>query len=155
LNELAFVPIDYNPRAPADEWSLDRGCGVQYLSQQAVDRLLKPAGIPVPPDMPVPQRLEHVQALMKQGDPRAEKIYRTIGVYLGYAMAHYASYYDVGTALIMGRVTTGAGGELILSIANELLALEFPQLSIDLRLPDEASKRVGQAVAAASLPQIA
>jgi predicted NBD/HSP70 family sugar kinase len=120
-----------------------------------VDRLFKPAGIPVPVDMPVPQRLEHVQALMKQGDPRAEKIYRTIGVYLGYAMAHYASYYDVGTALIMGRVTTGAGGELILSIANELLALEFPQLSIDLRLPDEASKRVGQAVAAASLPQIA
>jgi predicted NBD/HSP70 family sugar kinase len=155
LNELAFVPIDYNPKAPADEWSLDRGCGVQYLSQQAVDRLLTPAGIQVPAGMPVPQRLEHVQALMKQGDERAEKIYRTIGVYLGYAMAHYASYYDIGTALIMGRVTTGQGGEIILSVAKEVLALEFPELSIDIRLPDEASKRVGQAVAAASLPQIA
>lgn len=154
LNELAFVPIDYNPLAPADEWSLDRGCGVQYLSQQAVDRLLRPAGIEVPAGMPVPQRLEHVQALMKHGDLRAEKIYRTIGVYLGYAMAHYASYYDVGTALIMGRVTTGSGGELILSVARDLLASEFPELCIDMRLPDEASKRVGQAVAAASLPQI-
>ncbi|HEU0139561.1 MAG TPA: hypothetical protein VFQ79_07620 [Bryobacteraceae bacterium] len=154
LNELAFVPIDYNPRAPADEWSLDRGCGVQYLSQQAVDRLLKPAGIEVPAGMPVPVRLEQVQALMNQGDPRAEKIYRTIGVYLGYALAHYASYYDIGTALIMGRVTTGPGGEMILDIATEVLAREFPEISIDLRLPDEASKRVGQAVAAASLPQI-
>ena len=45
LNELAFVPVDYHPQAPRDEWSGDYGCGVQYLSQQAVGRLLAPAGI--------------------------------------------------------------------------------------------------------------
>lgn len=154
LDELAFVPIDLNPLAPPDEWSGDRGCGVQYLSQQAVNRLLGPAGISVPPDMGVPERLEHVQALMKQGDPRAEKIYRTVGSYFGYALAHYANYYDIGTVLVMGRVTTGAGGDVILQTANEVLSREFPDLAIDIRLPDEASRRVGQAAAAASLPKI-
>ncbi|MFN7995563.1 MAG: ROK family protein [Bryobacteraceae bacterium] len=154
LDELAFAPIDVNPLAPPDEWSGDRGCGVQYLSQQAVNRLLGPAGIDVPADMGVPERLEHVQELMKKGDPRAEKIYQTIGAYFGYALAHYANYYDIGTVLVMGRVTTGDGGHVILQVANEVLAREFPDLTIDVRLPDEASRRVGQAAAAASLPQI-
>ena len=154
LDELAFVPVDVNPLAPADEWSGDRGCGAQYLSQQAVNRLLGPAGIEVPPEMGVPERLEHVQALMRRGDARAEKIYRTIGAYFGYALAHYANYYDIGTVLVMGRVTTGEGGEIILKAANEVLSREFPELKIDVRLPDEASRRVGQAAAAASLPQI-
>jgi len=154
LDELAFVPVDMNPLAPADEWSGDRGCGVQYLSQQAVNRLLGPAGIEVPAKMGVPERLEHVQALMRQGDARAAKIYQTIGAYFGYALAHYANYYDIGTVLVMGRVTTGEGGEVILKVANEVLAREFPNLHIDVRLPDEASRRVGQAAAAASLPQI-
>jgi predicted NBD/HSP70 family sugar kinase len=154
LDELAFVPIDMNPLAPADEWSNDRGCGVQYLSQQAVNRLLGPAGIEFPGEMGVPERLEHVQALHKSGDPRTAKIYQTIGVYFGYALAHYANYYDIGTVLVMGRVTTGQGGEIILQVANEVLAKDFPHLRIDIRLPDEASRRVGQAAAAASLPQI-
>lgn len=154
LDELAFAPIDMNPMAPADEWSGDRGCGVQYLSQQAVNRLLGPARIDVPPEMGVPERLEHVQALMRRGDERAAKIYQTIGVYFGYALAHYANYYDIGTVLAMGRVTTGEGGEIILKVAKDVLAAEFPDLSIDVRLPDEASRRVGQAAAAASLPRI-
>lgn len=154
LDELAFVPIDMNPLAPADEWSNDRGCGVQYLSQQAVNRLLGPAGIVFPVEMGVPERLEQVQALHQQGDPRTKKIYQTIGVYFGYALAHYANYYDIGTVLVMGRVTTGEGGEIILRVANEVLAKDFPDLSIDIRLPDEASRRVGQAAAAASLPQV-
>jgi len=154
LDELAFAPVDVHPLAPADEWSGDRGCGVQYLSQQAVNRLLGPAGIETPAEMGVPERLEHVQALMRQGDPRAQRIYQTIGAYFGYALAHYASYYDIGTVLVMGRVTTGAGGEVILEAANEVLAREFPDLAMDIRLPDEASRRVGQAAAAASLPRI-
>jgi predicted NBD/HSP70 family sugar kinase len=154
LDELAFVPIDMNPLAPPDEWSNDRGCGVQYLSQQAVNRLLTPAGIEFPDDMGVPERLENIQALHKQGDPRTAKIYQTIGVYFGYALAHYANYYDIGTVLVMGRVTTGQGGDIILEVANEVLAKDFPHLSIDVRLPDEASRRVGQAAAAASLPQL-
>lgn len=155
LDELAFVPVDVNPLAPPDEWSNDRGCGVQYLSQQAVNRLLPAAGIEFPKGMGVPERLEQVQALMKQGDPRPPKIYQTIGAYFGYALAHYANYYDIGTVLVMGRVTTGEGGDVILKVADEVLKTEFPNLEIDVRLPDEASRRVGQAAAAASLPAIA
>jgi predicted NBD/HSP70 family sugar kinase len=154
LDELAFAPIDLNPLAPEDEWSGDRGCGVQYLSQQAVARLLGPAGIQVSPQMGLPERLEYLQSLMKQGDARAEQVYQTVGVYFGYALGHYANYYDIGTVLVMGRVTSGAGGDIILRVAKEVMSREFPDLAIDVRLPDEKSRLVGQAAAAASLPHI-
>ena len=39
LDELAFAPIDFDPGGPVDEWSGDRGCGVQTFSQQGVMRL--------------------------------------------------------------------------------------------------------------------
>jgi len=156
LNELAFVPIDDRLDAPADEWSGERGCGVQYLSQQAVGRLLTPAGISLPPEMTLPEKLVQVQNLMKSNDLRAEKIYRTIGTFLGYAVAHYTDFYDVKNVLILGRVTSGPGGEMILEEAVRALKTEFPDLAerIQWRTPDEKSKRHGQAVVAASLPVI-
>ena len=156
LNELAFMPVDYNPAAPVDEWSGDYGCGVQYFSQQAVGRLLASAGIEVDPKLPLPEKLKHVQALMAQGDERARKIYETIGVYLGYAVAHYADFYDFKNVLILGRVTSGAGGDLIIAVAKEVLAAEFVELSrrIAFHIPDEKDKRHGQAIAAASLPKL-
>jgi predicted NBD/HSP70 family sugar kinase len=156
LNELAFAPVDFNPQAPADEWSGDLGCGVQYFSQQAVGRLLAPAGVEVDPKLGLPEKLKHVQVLMAQGDPRARKIYETLGVYLGYAAAQYATMYDYGHMLVLGRVTSGEGGEVIVSKAREVLRAEFPDRAetLSLHLPDEKSKRVGQAVAAASLPKL-
>ena len=156
LNELAFVPVDYRDDAPADEWSGDRGVGVQYFSQQAVGRLLAPAGIELPGDMPLPVKLERVQALMSQGDERARRIYETIGVYFGYAIAHYADFYEVRNLLVLGRVMTGAGGDLILSLAGQVLREEFPELAERIRfhVPGEQEKRHGQAIAAASLPAI-
>jgi predicted NBD/HSP70 family sugar kinase len=155
LSELAFAPVDMNPDAPPDEWSGDRGVGALYFSQQAVNKLLPAAGTSLPPEMGLPGRLKEVQRLMTAGDERAVRIYETIGTYLGYTMAHYADYYDFRHLLILGRVTTGAGGELILSRAKEIIAGEFPELSgrINVQLPDEKSRRVGQAVAAASLPR--
>src|ERR1039458_2969442 len=110
LNELAFVPVDYREDAPADEWSGDRGVGVQYFSQQAVGRLLGPAGIDLPGEMPLPAKLEQVQMLMAAGDERARKIYETIGVYFGYTIAHYADFYDFRNLLVLGRVMTGEIG---------------------------------------------
>jgi hypothetical protein len=71
LDELAFVPVDYNPAAAVDEWSGDYGVGSQYFSQQCVGRLMPAAGIEAPPGMGLPDRLKLVQALMKDGDPRA------------------------------------------------------------------------------------
>lgn len=156
LSELAFAPVDHNPAAPADEWSGDRGVGAQYFSQQAVNRLLPAAGISVPPDLGLPERLKEVQTLMAKGDRRAAQIYETIGVYLGYTIPHYADFYDFDHVLILGRVTSGEGGRILLANARQVLRAEFPALAdrIQLHVPDEKSRRVGQAVAAASLPVI-
>jgi predicted NBD/HSP70 family sugar kinase len=156
LNELAFAPVDYNPAAPRDEWSGDYGVGAQYFSQQAVGRLVPVAGIDAEAKMPLPEKLKHVQSLMAQGDERARKIYQTIGTYLGYAIAHYAEFYDFDHVLILGRVTTGQGGDVIIEGAKEVLRAEFPELSagVAFHMPDEKDKRHGQAVAAASLPSV-
>lgn len=155
LNELAFVPIDYQPAAPVDEWSGDYGCGVQYFSQQSVGRLIGPAGLEIDGQLPLPEKLVEVQKRMEKGDERAAKIYATIGVYLGYTVPHYADFYDFDHLLLLGRVTSGAGGELIVRQARALMENEFPDLAkkIALHLPDEKEKRHGQAMAAASLPK--
>jgi len=156
LNELAFAPVDYNPGAAADEWSGDNGVGALYFSQQAVNKLLPAADIKLPAEMGLPERLKEVQNLMSQDDARAAKIYETIGVYFGYAIAHYADFYEFDQLLVLGRVTTGNGGDVVLEKAREVLAREFPEKAdrIKLSVPDEKSRRIGQAVAAASLPVI-
>jgi len=157
LNELAFAPIDFRTDAPRDEWSGDRGCGVQYFSQQAVARLAALAGFKFAPTMPLPEQLLEVQQAMQAGDPRARAIYESIGVCFGYAIAHYADFYEIRNLLILGRVTSGEGGELIIARAEAVLRDEFPVLAgrIRIRTPDEKSKRHGQATAAASLPALA
>jgi predicted NBD/HSP70 family sugar kinase len=156
LNELAFVPVDYRPDAPVDEWSGDGGVGAQYFSQQAVGRLLAPAGIDLPADMPLPIKLEQVQKLVASGDARARSIYETIGVYFGYNIAHYADFYEFRNLLVLGRVLSGAGGDLILSVAGQVLKEEFPEVAgrVRFHIPGEQEKRHGQAIAAASLPSI-
>ncbi len=156
LNELAFVPVDFRENAPVDEWSGDEGVGVQYFSQQAVARLLPAAGIDLPKDMPPAAKLVEVQKLMAAGDERAHRIYETIGTYLGYTMAHFADFYEIRNLLVLGRVMTGRGGDIILSVAGEVLKEEFPEIARRLRVhtPGETEKRHGQAVAAASLPSL-
>lgn len=156
LNELAFVPVDYRTDAPADEWSGDVGCGVQYFSQVAANRVASGAGIAFPPDLGLPERLLVLQQKMQAGDPLAKQVYETLGCYLGYGVAHYAEFYDLKHVLILGRVTTGPGGELLLHKAMEVLRADFPQIAarVSIALPDEANRRVGQSIAAASLPAI-
>ena len=148
--------MDYRAGAPVDEWSGDAGCGVQYFSQVGANRVATGAGIEFPSDMGLPERLVALQEKMKAGDARVRQVYQTIGVYLGYTVAHYADFYDLKHILILGRVTTGEGGDILLAKAKEVLHAEFPELSekINLALPDEKSRRVGQSIAAASLPRI-
>ncbi len=150
LNELAFAPVDYRDNGPLDEWSGDEGCGVQFFSQQGVARVAKAAGF-VFGAMPFPEQLLEVQKAMKAGDDRARKIYETIGTCFGYAIAHYADFYEIRNLLILGRVTSGEGGSVIIEEAEKVLATEFPTLRVKLVVPDEKTKRHGQAVAAASL----
>lgn len=156
LNELAFVPVDYHPQAPVDEWSRDTGVGAQYFSQQAVFRLAPEAGIEIDPSQGPAERLKSVQERLHAGDARARAIFETIGHYVGYGVVHYTSFYRLRHVLILGRVTSGDGGNIILSKAQEVLRKDFPELAekIKLHLPDESSRRVGQAVAAASLLSI-
>ncbi len=157
LNELAFVPVDFSPNAPVDEWSGDLGCGVQYFSQEAVIRLAPKAGIEIDASLKTPaEKLKVVQGLHANGDERARLIFETIGVYLGYGIAYYADFYDIDQLLILGRVTSGEGGPVILNRAQEVLKAEFPELAakVKMDLPDEMARRVGQAVAAASLPKV-
>ena len=153
LNELAFVPVDYQADGGVDEWSGDMGVGAMYFSQQAVARLAPRAGFSFG-DMPFPEQLKKVQAAMAEGDERARKIYETIGVEFGYTIAYFANFYGIRNLLFLGRVATGQGGQLIIDKANEVLAGEFPELHINLCVPDEKTKRHGQAVAAASLPKL-
>ena len=156
VNEMAFAPVDYQPDAPVDEWSGDIGCGSQYFSQQCVFRLAPKAGIVIPQDITDAEKLAFVQERLAAGHEGAVRIWQTMGAYLGYGVAHYADFYDIKHVLILGRCTSGDGGKLILDGANDVLRKEFPELAARLRiqLPDEKSRRVGQSVAAASLPAL-
>ncbi|MBE6562101.1 MAG: ROK family protein, partial [Ruminococcaceae bacterium] len=156
LNELAFAPVDFCKDAMVDEWSGDYGCGVKYFSQDGVIKLAPATGIELDENASPAEKLKVVQKLMAEGDERAAKIYHTIGVYFGYAIAYYAKFYDIKHVIIMGRVTSGEGGTILLARAKEVLETEYPELAakITLHIPDEKSRRVGQSVAAASLPEI-
>ena len=156
LNELAFVPADFNKSAMVDEWSGDYGCGVKYFSQDSVIKLAPAAGIELDENASPAEKLKVVQKLMAEGDERAARIYETIGVYFGYAVAYYALFYDIKHVLLMGRVSSGEGGSILHKTAEKVLKGEFPELAkkITIHLPDESSRRVGQSIAAASLPKI-
>jgi len=154
LNELAFAPVDYNPNAPIEEWSGDIGCGASYFSQQCVFRLAPAAGIEIPEDVTDAAKLKFVQEKLEAGHKGAIKIWQSIGVYLGYTLAHYADFYDLKHVLILGRCTSGSGGDLIIEGAQNVLKNEFPELNFHIQLPDEKSRRVGQSIAAASLPAL-
>jgi len=155
LDELAFVPIDLAPGAAVDEWSGDRGVGANYFSQQAVARLAAAAGLSFPGSMRLPERLKEVQSLVDRGNIPAARIFESIGVTLGYTIPWYEVFYRFKNLLVLGRVMSGAGGKIIVDKAREVLASEFPETAerVRLHLLDEASRRVGQAVAAASLPE--
>jgi predicted NBD/HSP70 family sugar kinase len=156
LDELAFAPVDANPQATADEWSGDRGVGANYFSQQAVGRLALAAGLSFPEKMRLSERLKEVQALMDRGNMQAARIFESIGVYLGYTIPWYEVFYGFKNLLVLGRVLSGPGGKIIVDKATEVLRSACPETAarVRLHLLDEKSRRVGQAVAAASLPEI-
>ncbi|HEY4247353.1 MAG TPA: ROK family protein [Lacunisphaera sp.] len=156
LNELAFAPIDYQPEAPADEWSGDLGCGVQYFSQQAVARFARRAGFVFADELPVTGQLAAVQQALSVGDTRAREIYETIGTCFGYALGHYRDFYRFRHVLLLGGVAAGDAGNVIVDHAMAVLQAEFPGQAgeVRLHLSNEKIKRHAQAIAAASLPAL-
>ncbi len=155
INELAFAPVDLSESAMQDEWSTDYGVGCKYFSQDAVIKLAPAAGIELDPALSPAEKLKVVQGLMAQDDPRAQAIFETIGAYLAYTVVLYSQFYDIEHMMMLGRVMSGKGGDTILRVCNEILREEFPALAekCEVMLPDEKTRRVGQSVAAASLPR--
>ena len=156
LNELAFAPVDVSPSAMEDEWSGDIGCGVKYFSQDSVIKLAPAAGINLSADLSPAEKLKEVQKLMEVPGSPAEAIYRSIGVYLGHSLALYHHFYGFKYILLLGRVMSGRGGDIILDTCKKVLADEYPEIADKIvpTLPDEKARRVGQSVAAASLPEL-
>ncbi len=156
ISELAFAPVDLNPNAGVCEWSKDFGVGAMYFSQQAVNFLACRYGMKFPKTMKLPERLKVVQAAMEKHEEVALKIYLMIGRYLANAAAWYREFYDYQNLMILGRVTSGFGGSVILETAKMGLQALDPALAeeIDIFMPDEKARRLGQSVAAAQIPVI-
>merc|ERR1719378_789332 len=91
---------------------------------------------------------------------KTSDLYKTCGVYLGYGLAQYvdkemAAPYEIEHVMILGRVSKGDGGDLMLKTASEVLEKEFPDLpKITFHTADDHFKAVGQCIAAAALPKI-
>ena len=156
INELAFAPVDLNSGAMQDEWSTDYGVGCKYFSQDAVIKLAPRAGIDIDESLPLAEKLKVVQDLMEKDDDRAKAVFETIGSYLAYAIMQYSQFYNIEYVMVLGRVMSGKGGDTIMAVCNRILADEFPELAAkcNVMVPDEKMRRVGQSVAAASLPAL-
>jgi len=156
FNELAFAPVDLHEKAARDEWSGDVGVGCKYFSQDAVIKLAPAAGIGLDASLTPAEKLKKVQNLLQEGSEPAARIFRSIGTYLAHSVALYCRFYDIRYMMVLGRVMSGRGGDLILEQSQKVLQDEYPALAGKIRvmLPDEKTRRVGQSVAAASLPKL-
>lgn len=156
FNELAFAPVDLYEGAMEDEWSHDIGVGCKYFSQDAVIKLAPAAGIELDENLTPAEKLVVVQDLMAKDDARAAKIFRSIGCYLAHTVSLYSQFYDMKYLMVLGRVMSGEGGDIVINECNRILQEEYKELAqkIIVMLPDEKARRVGQSIAAASLPEI-
>ena len=166
FNELAFAPVDLNQNSMADPWSGDNGVGATYFSQDSVIKLAPAAGIELDESLTPAEKLEAVQKILAEGCgcgeepcPRqagAVKIFESIGTYLAHTLVLYGLFYDLKYVLILGRVASGQGGEILVNECNRVIADEYPEMAakVKVMLPDEKMRRVGQSVAAASLPEV-
>jgi len=172
INELCYIRLDLNPMAPSDPWTKQAHSGIShmYLGQRGTTKLAAAGGIEGPEEQMYPhpnmctikheghaQCLKLIQAAMKDPakEPRARLIYETVGVYLGYGLAQYCDFYKLDHVMILGRVSKGAGGDIMLAKAKEVLETEFPEIPpIQFHGADDHFKAVGQCIAAAALPEI-
>ena len=156
FNELAFAPVDLQAQAPRDEWSGDFGVGCKYFSQDAVIRLAPLVGVDLDPQLSLAEKLKVVQKLCEEGHKGAEQVFLTIGSYLAHTLSLYSAFYDLKYLLVLGRVASGKGGDLLIGECQRVLQEEYSDLAarVKVMLPDEKARRVGQSIAAASLPEV-
>merc|ERR1719326_737775 len=162
-----------NPSAPTDPWTTLAHTGIShlYLGQRGATKLAAKAGVKVPenyvyphPDMCTIKHEDHAQCLKliqkamadPEQEPEVRKLYETVGVYLGYGLAQYSEFYKIDHVMILGRVSKGAGGDLMMATAKKVLETEFPEIPpITFHTADDHFKAVGQCIAAAALPSLA
>jgi predicted NBD/HSP70 family sugar kinase len=169
INELCYMKLDMNPRAPTDPWTkgAHRGMSHMYLGQRgATKNAWKICEVPENyryphADMCTIKHEDHskclklIQDAYKNNPDKAADLYKTCGVYLGYGLANYCEHYKIEHVMILGRVSKGDGGDLMLKTASEVLEKEFPELpKITFHTADDHFKAVGQCIAAAALPVI-
>ncbi|MEI3062216.1 MAG: hypothetical protein V8S72_04405 [Oscillospiraceae bacterium] len=99
---------------------------MKYFSQDGVNKLAPRAGIELDELLSPAEKLKDVQKLMEAGDGGAAAVYRSIGVYLAHTLAYYRALYGCGSVLLLGRVMSGKGGELITSACEDVLRSESP-----------------------------
>jgi len=172
INELCYCRLDMNPEAPTDPWTKGAHTGMShmYLGQRGATKLAHKV-VEVPdnykyphPDMCTIKHEDHAQCLklIQKGmadeaqAPKVRLLYETVGVYLGYGLAGYVENgYPIEHVMILGRVSKGSGGDIMLAKAKEVLQVEFPQIpTITFHTADDHFKAVGQCIAAAALPTI-
>merc|ERR1712241_1183571 len=172
INELCHVRLDLNPNAPVDPWTKGAHTGIShmYLGQRGATKLAACGGVEGPDEYMYPnpamctikhenhaQCLKLIQKAMTEPAKEAQcsLIYETVGVYLGYALAQYCEFYQIDHLMILGRVSKGKGGDLMLETAKKVLEVEFPEYAgIQFHTADDHFKAVGQCIAAAALPEI-
>merc|ERR1712050_702603 len=172
INELCYIRLDLNPKAPTDPWTKGAHTGIShmYLGQRGATKLAGkvvkdlPANYKYPhKDMCTIKHEDHAQCLKliqkAMSDPeqeaKARELYETVGVYLGYGLAQYCEFYKIDHVMILGRVSKGKGGDVMLATAKKVLETEFPELpKIEFHTADDHFKAVGQCIAAAALPSI-
>ena len=127
-----------------------------FASKEEVREVAEKYGFKFPKSMKLPERLKTVQAAMEKGDEKAVKVYLEIGRFLAHAIPWYNEFYDYENMMILGRVTSGLGGSMILGAAKAMRKDVYPEWAekIDIFMPDEKARRLGQSVAAAQIPVI-
>lgn len=147
LNELSKVPLNYSPDA-RKHYSLDiSGAAGEYLSQKGIISLVEEDGIKLSGTLA--NKLKEIQRLAEEGNDIVLSAYHDIGLYLGEALRFFYEFYHFESVLLLGRVMSGRGGEIIKDIANKYL-LENG-LKIDFISPDEDFIRLGQSYIVSSL----
>mmetsp|Transcript_86996 Transcript_86996/g.211103 ORF Transcript_86996/g.211103 Transcript_86996/m.211103 type:complete len:656 (-) Transcript_86996:104-2071(-) len=171
INEMGYVRIDFSPSGARNPWDggVHTGCSHMYLGQRGATKLAAKGGVPVPENYVYPhadmltikhevhaQCLKMIQEAMKDPEKEAEvtKLYETIGVYLGYTLAQYTEFYPIDHVMLLGRVSKGKGGDVMLATAKKVLTEEFPDINITFHTADDHFKAVGQCIAASALPTL-
>jgi predicted NBD/HSP70 family sugar kinase len=168
ISELCYMKLDMNPTAPTDPWTKGnhKGTSHMYLGQRGATKNAHkitdvPENYKYPhPDMCTIKHEDHAQCLklvqkaMKDSPDKASELYKTCGVYLAAGLANYVDMgYVIDHVMILGRVSKGEGGDLMLKTASECLAADYPEVpKIEFHTADDHFKAVGQCIAAAALP---